>query len=40
VPLVASRRFVDELGVPGRFRSLGRRQLRGVAAPVEVFAAT
>jgi len=37
VPLVASRRFVDVLGAPEKFRSLGPRVLRGVRAPVEVF---
>jgi len=37
VPLVASRRFVDLLGTPEKFHSLGPRVLRGVRAPVEVF---
>ena len=37
VPLVASRRFVDVLKAPEKFRSLGPRVLRGVRAPVEVF---
>ncbi|HKU97922.1 MAG TPA: adenylate/guanylate cyclase domain-containing protein, partial [Vineibacter sp.] len=37
VPLVASRRFVDLLGAPEKFRSLGLRALRGVRTPVEVF---
>ncbi len=37
VPLVASRRFVDLLGAPEQFRSLGPRALRGVRTPVEVF---
>jgi adenylate cyclase len=38
VPLVASGRFVEALGEPARFRSLGHRQLRGVRSAVEVFA--
>ncbi|TXL71877.1 adenylate/guanylate cyclase domain-containing protein [Vineibacter terrae] len=38
VPLLASRRFVDLAGIPQHFRSLGRHALRGVRAPVEVFA--
>ncbi len=38
VPLIASGRFVEALGEPGRFRSLGHRQLRGVRSAVEVFA--
>jgi adenylate cyclase len=37
VPLVASRRFVDQLAAPARFRSLGRHALRGVREPAEVF---
>jgi adenylate cyclase len=37
VALVASRRFVDLLGTPEKFRSLGPRALRGVREPVEVF---
>ena len=38
VPLIASRRFVDCLDPPHRFRSLGQRRLRGVRKAVEVFA--
>lgn len=37
VPLVASRRFVEQLGAPARFRSLGTHALRGVRQPAEVF---
>ncbi len=37
-PLLASRAFVDALGEPQRFRSLGHRALRGVRAPLEIFA--
>ncbi len=37
VSLVASRRFVDALKAPEKFRSLGPRVLRGVRTPVEVF---
>lgn len=37
VPLVASRRFVEQLGAPERFRSLGVHTLRGVRHPAEVF---
>ncbi|HJQ60540.1 MAG TPA: adenylate/guanylate cyclase domain-containing protein [Vineibacter sp.] len=38
VPLLASRRFVDLLAMPDRFHSRGQQTLRGVRAPVEVFA--
>jgi adenylate cyclase len=38
VPLLASRRFVELLAAPDRFRSLGPQTLRGVRAPIEVFA--
>jgi adenylate cyclase len=37
VPLVASGHFVELIGTPARFRSLGPHTLRGVRAPVEVF---
>ncbi|MCW5892798.1 MAG: adenylate/guanylate cyclase domain-containing protein [bacterium] len=37
VPLVASRRFVEQLGTPARFRSLGTHALRGVRHAAEVF---
>lgn len=37
VPLVASERFVRQLGAPERFRSLGTHALRGVREPAAVF---
>ncbi|HEV7731855.1 MAG TPA: adenylate/guanylate cyclase domain-containing protein [Candidatus Binatia bacterium] len=37
VPLVASGRFVEHVGAPERFRSLGTHALRGVRLPAEVF---
>jgi adenylate cyclase len=37
VPMVVSRRFVEELAAPQLFRCLGLQTLRGVRAPVEVF---
>ncbi|WP_395680272.1 adenylate/guanylate cyclase domain-containing protein [Inquilinus sp.] len=37
VPMVVSRRFVEALATPDRFRCLGPQTLRGVRAPVEVF---
>lgn len=37
VPMVVSRRFVEALAAPHRFRCLGQQTLRGVRAPVEVF---
>lgn len=40
VPMVVSRRFVDALAAPDRFRCLGPQTLRGVRVPVEVFTPT
>jgi adenylate cyclase len=37
VPMVVSRRFVEALAAPERFRCLGLQTLRGVRVPVEVF---
>jgi len=37
VPMVVSRRFVEALAAPDRFRCLGPQALRGVRVPVEVF---
>ncbi|MBW8726569.1 MAG: adenylate/guanylate cyclase domain-containing protein [Inquilinus limosus] len=37
VPMVVSRRFVEALAAPERFRCLGPQTLRGVRVPVEVF---
>ncbi|MGK9166728.1 adenylate/guanylate cyclase domain-containing protein [Inquilinus limosus] len=37
VPMVVSRRFVEALAAPERFRCLGPQTLRGVRSPVEVF---